>query len=436
MNLINMIDKIEDECLTQESFVLSRVCDVYLKASTLLESYEGDDLSSFEIFQEQSIREDMKEQSKGMGIIMKFLTLIPRLVKAIINKIKNNKSVDDNITPQQKKEADDYVKRIIKSGRKSRISSDLKGLIFAISFGAVGSASIFGILKLKAKIKDIRKIKNDKEKAKRYIEEYTKSNIEGMKQLGVNVNDLNLTVDEKMYENSKWVNHVINLIEDVVDDNKTFGCLELIASIAIIYDANQSNYDKNNVEYVINIIRNNEAILLKIAEELISKDDKVKKFAEIFRLTHDSDHYFKQCIIKFKEAYDGFSSNVGDNSKYVHNNNYGSYDEFKKKCEAKEGDDDIIKNLITYTTMLNTIEFRQTEEKDTIRKDSEFIKKILNDSSKYLTKLKNDLNEYNQNREYIQNIWKQAVDSEKSFDEFRKDFPKAYFVFKELYSRP
>lgn len=211
-NLLNYIDSINSNVNDAEINVLQSQLDVYSKASMLLEYYEGDDLSAFEVFQEQTIREDMKEQAKGMGIIKKFLTLIPRLIRAILNKIKNTKSKDIEI--KEKVEGYDVNKKIndvMKSADKNKIEKSIK---IAATAGVLAGLSAITVHKKKNNknksqtssntnqtqseklVKDEQKSSQDKPKEAKTVEDETTTK----KPKAVN-NEQNISQPEKIKNN-------------------------------------------------------------------------------------------------------------------------------------------------------------------------------------------------------------------------------------------
>lgn len=87
--ILNDIDTIDDCMLEAEINVLTALCDVYEKSAVILENYEGEDYSCFDIFQEGVLKDAFKEAkgSKGEMLIKRILLFIPRLISAIKNQI-------------------------------------------------------------------------------------------------------------------------------------------------------------------------------------------------------------------------------------------------------------------------------------------------------------------------------------------------------------
>ena len=116
MGSIDDIDHITNE---SDLNVLTALTDSYEKASVILENYEGDDLSSFSIFQEGTVLDEVRKQGEDDPAIVRILLFIPRLIKTMIASM--GKSVKDNpikdiVTKADKSKKDpNILKRIISS---------------------------------------------------------------------------------------------------------------------------------------------------------------------------------------------------------------------------------------------------------------------------------------------------------------------------------
>lgn len=147
--ILNSIDLIDDITTEYTVNTMNSMIDSYEKSAIILENYEGDDLSSFSIFQEGEIMDDVKKQGKGQSTLMKILSFIPRLIKAIFHKIK--KAIGKGETPaavnKELQKAPKEVKKALpilfdnKKDKKSKVSMIKKILIGA---GAVGAAAVVG----------------------------------------------------------------------------------------------------------------------------------------------------------------------------------------------------------------------------------------------------------------------------------------------------
>lgn len=85
--VLDSIDMVDDVTLEYSFNIVDSMFKAYEKSAIILENYEGDDLSSFTIFQEGEIMEDVKRQGKGQGTLMKILTALPRLIIAVFRKL-------------------------------------------------------------------------------------------------------------------------------------------------------------------------------------------------------------------------------------------------------------------------------------------------------------------------------------------------------------
>lgn len=130
MDLLNQID----ECVIEsEIAVCESMLNAYQKAQMILESYEGDDVSSFDIFTESFYMEDGEEKteekqsvgSKILSILKKIIFFVPNLVIKAIQAIKNKFSKKDktadtaetitNTNTETKEEADKAIEVISES---------------------------------------------------------------------------------------------------------------------------------------------------------------------------------------------------------------------------------------------------------------------------------------------------------------------------------
>lgn len=113
-------------CVTQESTmeVLDSMISAYDKAETILENYDGDDISAFSFFQEGKIMDEVKKQGKGDKNVGKTILLfIPRLITALFNAITSStknviEDIKDDIpkvTIEKAKKEPNWFMKIIKS---------------------------------------------------------------------------------------------------------------------------------------------------------------------------------------------------------------------------------------------------------------------------------------------------------------------------------
>ena len=128
--ILSSIDNIDDCVMEAEMNVISAMINEYDKAIMIMENYNGNDYSSFDIFMEadestanNNSNEPKKSKldgpilgSKGENIIKRILLIIPRLIAALVRSIKkkwdNRKSQQlikrieflENLTQDQKKQ--------------------------------------------------------------------------------------------------------------------------------------------------------------------------------------------------------------------------------------------------------------------------------------------------------------------------------------------
>ena len=152
MNIKSQIlDAIDDINLITSECEYNTICEMYNsydKASLILEYYEGEDVSSFNVFddthsfyQESSVSDKMKKSGAKYNTLMKILTFIPRLIKALFQTIseklkKTKPSKELQQSPKETKEAfvEIFDKKKDKKKRKAAILT-----VLGIT-GAVGGA--------------------------------------------------------------------------------------------------------------------------------------------------------------------------------------------------------------------------------------------------------------------------------------------------------
>ena len=89
--ILSSIDNIDECVMEAEMNVLTAMCNEYDKAIMIMENYNGDDYSSFDIFQEGFKDEVNKPISgtKDEKIIKRILMAIPRLIATLVRKLIN-----------------------------------------------------------------------------------------------------------------------------------------------------------------------------------------------------------------------------------------------------------------------------------------------------------------------------------------------------------
>lgn len=87
--ILDAINLVQESVETAEMDVLLSLSEAYSKSISIIENYQGDDYSSFELFQE-GFKDDLNAPvtgNKGESIIKKILMFIPRLIAKIVRMI-------------------------------------------------------------------------------------------------------------------------------------------------------------------------------------------------------------------------------------------------------------------------------------------------------------------------------------------------------------
>ena len=160
MNIKNQIlDAIDDINIITAECEYNTICEMYNsydKASLILEYYEGEDVSSFGVFddtdnfyQESSVSDKMKKSGAKYNTFMKIITFIPRLVKALLQTIKEKfKKIKPSKELQKApKEVKEKLTTVFdkKKDKKKRIAT-IASLI--LGAGVVGVATKVSVDKL------------------------------------------------------------------------------------------------------------------------------------------------------------------------------------------------------------------------------------------------------------------------------------------------
>ena len=163
MNIKNQIlDAIDDINIITAECEYNTICEMYNsydKASMILEYYEGEDVSSFGVFddthsfyQESSVSDKMKKSGAKYNTFMKIITFIPRLIKALFQtikekfkKIKPSKELQKAPKEVKEKLTTAFDKKKDKKKRIATVASLILGA------GAVGVATKVGVYKLRVR---------------------------------------------------------------------------------------------------------------------------------------------------------------------------------------------------------------------------------------------------------------------------------------------
>ena len=161
MNIKNQIlDAIDDIDIITAECEYNTICEMYNsydKASLILEYYEGDNVDAFNVFddtdnfyQESGVYDKMKKSGAKYNTFMKIITFIPRLVKALLQTIKEKfKKIKPSKELQKApKEVKEKLTTVFdkKKDKKKRIATVASLILGA---GAVGVATGVGVHKLR-----------------------------------------------------------------------------------------------------------------------------------------------------------------------------------------------------------------------------------------------------------------------------------------------
>lgn len=178
MNIKNqIIDAIDDINLITSECEYNTICEMYNsydKASLILEYYEGEDVDAFNVFddthsfyQESSVSDKMKKSGAKYNTLMKILTFIPRLIKALFQTIseklkKTKPSKELQQSPKETKEAfvEIFDKKKDKKKRKAAILTIL-GVTGAVGGAVAGVRHIAKTTIYKKSDKIISRIDNE-----------------------------------------------------------------------------------------------------------------------------------------------------------------------------------------------------------------------------------------------------------------------------------
>ena len=133
-DVIRSIDNINQITNESDLGVLNALYDSYEKSSIILENYEGDDLSSFSIFQEGEILDKVRKEGKDDSAFMRIILFIPRIIRAMVKSI--GKTVEDHPIKDIVSKADKSKKEpgLLK---KIMTSKPVKTISFVTSTAAV-----------------------------------------------------------------------------------------------------------------------------------------------------------------------------------------------------------------------------------------------------------------------------------------------------------
>ena len=258
MNIKSQIlDAIDDINLITSECEYNTICEMYNsydKASMILEYYEGEDVSSFNVFQESSVSDKMKKSGAKYNTLMKILTFIPRLMKALFQTIKEmfKKIKPSKELQKAPKEVKEKLTTVFdkKKDKKKRIATVASLILGA---GAVGVATKVGVDKL----------------SERYLQNLVDRLGDAVKQFFKELEDRNMSLDD-----------LADYREDLKDKvEKIRSCFGIIYDIDREYEFKER---KRAVRDAIKLLDELKKDVMKI--EAVPKDKKENVVKEINKL--------------------------------------------------------------------------------------------------------------------------------------------------------
>ena len=129
--ILSSIDNIDDCVMEAEMNVISAMINEYDKAIMIMENYNGNDYSSFDIFQE-GFKDEVNKPVRGVkgeNIIKRILMAIPRLIALLVKKVKKffNKEKSERIVKNletiKRVKVKDLNKLKIRRNKKTRTNN-------------------------------------------------------------------------------------------------------------------------------------------------------------------------------------------------------------------------------------------------------------------------------------------------------------------------
>lgn len=135
--ILKSIDEIESVTLESEMAVCNAMLNAYDKMEIIAECYEGESLDMFTIYQEgfaDDVKSEMKKSGEGKSTLMKILSVVPRLIKAVIASLKKKFSENNG-----KKKAADLKTTLANSENKKLLAAILAGGAAVTTIGVVSN---------------------------------------------------------------------------------------------------------------------------------------------------------------------------------------------------------------------------------------------------------------------------------------------------------
>lgn len=147
--ILDYIDEINDSVVTTESNVIKSLMNSYYKQYELFTECEYLGKDPYKIYQEASIMDEVKEKSsKDKNKLISIVKLVPRLIIALINKIKNKLFKKGNNITNVDKQAIEETRKAVSNSKTGKIVLG-GGVIVAALAG--GGLVISKVIKKKGK---------------------------------------------------------------------------------------------------------------------------------------------------------------------------------------------------------------------------------------------------------------------------------------------
>lgn len=243
-DVIEAIDEIGSVITESSLDVYDALLESYDKAETILENYDGDDISSFSFFQEGKIMDEVKKQGKGDKSVGKtILFFIPRLIAALFNAIaESTKNVIEDIKGDIPKEAIEKAKKEPNWFMKIIKSKPVKTLSLI--------TTTVGVTKASSEIKQSIKLMKEAKESTMSITELVQKREELLKKSPViewDINTLMLSTSLKYDEiegfGSKYFIECLSIIRVATNDIKK--CKNVAEVLSVL-----SNLQKESLKYM------------------------------------------------------------------------------------------------------------------------------------------------------------------------------------------
>lgn len=460
--ILECIDEINDSVVTTESNVIKSLMNSYYKQYELFTECEYLGKDPYKIYQEASIMDEVKEKSsKDKNKLISIVKLVPRLIIALINKIKNKLFKKGNNITNVDKQAIEETRKAVSNSKTGKIV--LGGGVIVTALGA-GGLVISKVIKNKGKSStkvEVEITKDNRVKCDfdiKAIKELVKALVGDMKKVMEQYKDPNVQkVSESMVNNITKNTGKLN--DELKKENKNGDKVEVKSGDfnieSIVADL---QYVKDNTG-TLGIWENDEA-LVKYIERLPAAvnavETAINKFADLNSIVRSLKK--QQSSGGNKNKNDGVSVETKTRNKEKlktpekHNNQEqqelstealstrnnintfntnGSTVEIAELSGTTENVNDDAKNLKKF---VDTVKNKLPDIKSTIDEDDyNGISKAINESYKILEGLTNDNSKENLGKEHdiLYDIHSAINSSCKGTKAFRYDIDRTAKLFKQ-----